>query len=91
MRFSTATRFIVLAATIIAAWLLAETSAVAQCGMCRASLAGSQNALFIKQFNIGVLVLLVPPVAIFCTLFVALRRSMVDGETSPAGTKNEQR
>ena len=90
MRFST-TRLIVLAATIIAAWLLAETSAVAQCGMCRASLAGSQNALFIKQFNIGVLVLLVPPVAIFCTLFVALRRSVGKDEMSSAGLNNEQR
>ena len=42
--------------------------------MCRASLAGSNNAFFIRNFNIGVLVLLIPPVTIFCSIFVALKR-----------------
>ena len=50
------------------------TSAFGQCAMCRASLAGSNNALFIKNFNIGVLVLLLPPVTIFCSIFIALKR-----------------
>ena len=45
-----------------------------QCSMCRASLAGSNNSLFIRNFNLGVLVLLVPPVTIFCSIFIALRR-----------------
>jgi len=52
----------------------AASAALGQCAMCRASLAGSNNALFIRNFNIGVLVLLVPPVTIFCSIFVALRR-----------------
>lgn len=46
----------------------------AQCSMCRAALAGSSNANFIRNFNIAVLVLLVPPVTIFCTFFVVLSR-----------------
>jgi hypothetical protein len=58
----------------VAAVLLLSTSALGQCSMCRAALAGSSNALFIKNFNIGVLVLLVPPVTIFCSIFVALKR-----------------
>jgi len=58
----------------LAAVLLISTSAFGQCSMCRAALAGSNNALFIKNFNIGVLVLLVPPVTIFCSIFVVLRR-----------------
>ena len=58
----------------LAAVFVLSTSAFGQCSMCRAALAGSNNALFIKNFNIGVLVLLVPPVTIFCTIFVALRR-----------------
>ncbi len=66
---------------LCAAVLLLELSAFAQCAMCRASLAGSNNAYFIKNFNIGVLVLLVPPVAIFCSIFVVLRRQ------SPAPTE----
>jgi hypothetical protein len=60
--------------TAIVALLLFSTPAFAQCSMCRAALAGSGNALFIRNFNIGVLVLLVPPVTIFCSIFVALRR-----------------
>ena len=52
------------------------TSALGQCSMCRASLSGS-NSAFIRNFNIGVLMLLVPPVTIFCSIFLALRRSRV--------------
>jgi hypothetical protein len=58
----------------LAAFLVFESSGLAQCAMCRASLAGSNNAFFIRNFNIGVLVLLTPPVAIFCTIFVVLKR-----------------
>lgn len=50
------------------------SSAVGQCSMCRTSLAGSNNALFIRNFNIGVLVLLIPPVTIFCSIFFALKK-----------------
>jgi hypothetical protein len=66
------TLLIVLAA--VALLLVLSMSAVAQCAMCRASLAGSNNAFFVRNFNIGVLVLLVPPVTIFCSIFVALKR-----------------
>lgn len=47
-------------------------SALAQCAMCRASL--GTNSSFIRNFNIGVLVLLVPPVSIFCTIFIVAFR-----------------
>jgi len=54
--------------------LLLSPAAFGQCSMCRSALAGSNNAFFIRNFNIGVLVLLIPPVTIFCSIFVALRR-----------------
>lgn len=54
--------------------LLLGTTALGQCSMCRSALAGSNNAFFIRNFNIGVLVLLIPPVTIFCSIFVALKR-----------------
>jgi hypothetical protein len=61
--------------------LLLEPTAYSQCSMCRASLAGSNNAAFIRNFNLGVLVLLVPPVAMFCSFFMVLRRHRLkDGE-----------
>ncbi|HUS10798.1 MAG TPA: hypothetical protein VMZ30_10055 [Pyrinomonadaceae bacterium] len=58
----------------IALLLVVATSVLGQCSMCRASLAGSNNPFFIRNFNIGVLVLLLPPVTIFCTIFIALKR-----------------
>ena len=58
----------------LAALMAGEASGLSQCGMCKTALAGSNNALFIRNFNIGVLVLLIPPVAIFCSIFVALKR-----------------
>jgi hypothetical protein len=64
--------FIVLATAIL---LLSSIDADAQCAMCRAVLTGSNNGRFIRNFNIGVLVLLVPPVSIFCSIFIILRRS----------------
>ena len=54
--------------------LVVASTVSAQCAMCRAALAGSNNALFIRNFNIGVLVLLVPPVTMFCSIFVVLKR-----------------
>jgi hypothetical protein len=64
--------FIVLATAVL---LVSSISADAQCAMCRAVLTGSNNGRFIRNFNIGVLVLLVPPVSIFCSIFIILRRS----------------
>ncbi|MEP6820592.1 MAG: hypothetical protein ABJA18_13740 [bacterium] len=58
----------------VALLLLFSMTAFGQCSMCRASLSGSNNAFFIRNFNIGVLVLLIPPVTIFCSIFVALKR-----------------
>ena len=67
---------IVLAAGVV---LLASSDADAQCSMCRAALTSAANARFIRNFNIGVLVLLVPPAAIFCSIFIVLRRSRGNG------------
>jgi hypothetical protein len=60
--------------TVIVAVLMLSTSALGQCSMCRTALTGANNALFVRNFNIGVLVLLVPPVTIFCSIFVVLKR-----------------
>lgn len=62
---------VVLAAGIV---LLANGYADAQCSMCRSALTSATNSRFIRNFNIGVLVLLAPPVAIFCSIFVVLRK-----------------
>ncbi len=75
------TRLLLITGVALAAALLFEASGSAQCSMCRTALAGSNNALFIRNFNIGVLVLLVPPVTIFCSIFVVLKRFRASDQT----------
>ena len=65
---------VLLVALVAAAVLLFAVPADAQCSMCRAALNGSNNARFIRGLNIGVLVLLIPPVTIFCSIFILLRK-----------------
>lgn len=67
-------RVLVLMVFAVAVVLLANTYAEAQCSMCRASLTSVTNSRFMRNFNIGVLVLLVPPVTIFCSIFIVLRK-----------------
>jgi hypothetical protein len=82
MNASLRSKAVIVIVGALAAVLVLSTSAFGQCSMCRTALAGSNNALFIKNFNIGVLVLLVPPVTIFCTIFVALRRYKASDDES---------
>jgi hypothetical protein len=69
-----ALKYVALILFVILAVLTLEQAGFAQCAMCRASLAGSNNAHFIRNLNIGVLVLLIPPVAMFCSIFIVLKR-----------------
>ena len=61
-------RYGLMALVIALAFTLLAESTMAQCVMCRASL--GNNSVFMRNLNIGVLVLLVPPVSIFCTIFI---------------------
>lgn len=72
-------RYLVLVVLALVVLLLANTYADAQCSMCRAALTSTTNARFIRNFNIGVLVLLAPPVTIFCSIFILLRRYRGNG------------
>jgi hypothetical protein len=74
---SRATRTLFLFIIASLAVLRFTDSTFAQCVMCRASLGA--NSTFMRNFNIGVLVLLVPPVSIFCTIFVIAFRHRKSG------------
>lgn len=66
------------AVAALALFLPAET--LAQCPLCRAGLmdAGDKTA---RTMNLAIVVLLIPPVSIFCTIFaVAYKRRKGDGE-----------
>jgi hypothetical protein len=61
-------RPVITAIAVALLFALFSESTLAQCVMCRASIGG--NSTFVRNLNIGVLVLLVPPVSIFCTIFI---------------------
>jgi len=67
-------RVLILVVLVVGVVLLGNGYADAQCSMCRSALTSATNSRFIRNFNIGVLVLLAPPVAIFCSIFVVLRK-----------------
>lgn len=73
---------LLIAIATVAVFVL-STSTFGQCAMCKTALAGGNNALFVRNFNIGVLVLLVPPVTIFCSIFVVLKRYKRSDDESP--------
>lgn len=77
MKYSRILLFVVLAMGILL--LFANADVAAQCSMCRASLTNSNNTRFMRGLNLGVLVLLVPPVTIFCSIFIVLRRFRGNG------------
>lgn len=62
------------------------SNALAQCAMCRANAqasAGSQPAIS-EPLNLAILVLLIPPVLIFCAIFLVLlryRKTLNEGTT----------
>jgi drug/metabolite transporter (DMT)-like permease len=67
-------RVLVLVVVVVGVVLLVSGPADAQCAMCRSALTSATNSRFMRNFNIGVLVLLAPPVAMFCSIFVVLRK-----------------
>lgn len=73
MRFSS-WRSVLVVVMVAAVVLFLAVPADAQCVMCRAVLKGSHDPKLMRNLNIGVLVLLIPPVTIFCSLFVILRK-----------------
>ena len=70
-------RHLLMALAVVGLCVLWSDSALAQCAMCKASIGGNKN--FVRNLNIGVLVLLVPPVSIFCTIFVLAIRHRKGG------------
>ena len=72
-------RRVIFAALLSAcALLFSANDALAQCALCRTALKDSAEATA-RTLNLGILVLLIPPVAIFCAIFaVAYKRGKGD-------------
>jgi hypothetical protein len=69
---------ILVLAALVAVLFVAVAPVEAQCAMCRASV--QNNAAFVRGLNLGVLVLLTPPVAIFCSIFIVAYRHRKGGK-----------
>ena len=74
--------WLALAACAAVAILLAAGQTVsAQCSLCRSALAGTPEAARLSaRLNLAVVVLLIPPVAIFCGIFYAVFRGRHDAK-----------
>lgn len=60
----------ILLATLVLAFVVFSPSALAQCAMCKTALTGpNAGASTAKTMNLAILVLLIPPVTIFCSVF----------------------
>ena len=68
--------------------LLSSDATLAQCSMCKAVLTSSRDAVFIRGYNIAVLVLLLPPVTIFCSIFIVLKRHKGQAEMDQSTEKD---
>lgn len=63
-------RMLIRALVLLAALGLCALPALAQCPLCKLSVETSeQGKMMAKGLNIGILVLLVPPVTVFCSIF----------------------
>src|SRR5215212_9633890 len=81
-------RYTVLASGAAATLLAWSLPALAQCAMCKNAVTGSPEAARLSQsLNFAVLVLLIPPVLIFCGIFVMAyryRKSRGTADTQPS-------
>ena len=75
--------WLALAACVAVAILLAGVQTVAaQCAMCRSAIAGAPEAAKLSaRLNLAVVVLLIPPVAIFCGIFYAVFKQKTRDES----------
>jgi hypothetical protein len=84
------TRLILMALPFaLAAVTIAGQTALAQCAMCRTAVGSSAEAAKLaRSLNFAILILLIPPVAIFCGIFLAaFRRRKGRGEELEEETK----
>lgn len=90
-RLSLAGRLAATVATVLVFTLLAATEAFAQCPLCKAAV---QNAglKMARALNLGIIILLIPPVTIFCSIFVVAfkRRRATSDDAGAASVATEE-
>ena len=88
MKVKRTIRLTVFAAGLVSTLLAWSVPVLAQCAMCKNAVTGSPDAARLSQsLNFAVLVLLIPPVLIFCGIFVVAyryRKSRGTAEAQPS-------
>lgn len=69
MKIEPAAKIFLILALVAAGAIIFAPEALAQCAMCKAS-ASNLDSVSARQLNISTLILLCPPVAIFCAIVV---------------------
>jgi hypothetical protein len=72
-----------MAACALLVLLAGHSAALAQCAMCKTGVTGSPDATRLAEsLNFAIIILLIPPVLIFCAIFYAAFRQRKSRETS---------
>ncbi len=72
---------LILAAGAALALLVGSPDASAQCALCKTALSNSDGAAATaRTLNLAILVLLIPPATIFCSVFIIAFRHRSSGE-----------
>lgn len=75
MRKTRTAKLLTLITSILATIVLSVSSTLAQCAMCKNAVAGSPSAARLSEsLNSAIIVLLIPPVLIFCGIFLVAYR-----------------
>jgi heme/copper-type cytochrome/quinol oxidase subunit 2 len=75
MKVKRSIRLTLFAASVASALLAWSLPALAQCAMCKNAVTGSPEAARLSQsLNFAILILLIPPVLIFCGIFFVAYR-----------------
>src|SRR5947199_1488194 len=81
-----------MATIIVCGLLISNAPAAAQCAMCKTALTNSpETAKLAENFNKAVFVLLIPPVLLFCGIFVAaykFRKAPGQSSAEESGAKS---
>lgn len=77
-------RIALITAGVIAIVLALSSPALSQCAMCKTAVTGSPEAKKLAEsLNFAIIVLLVPPVMIFCGIFYAAFRRLKNSDKAP--------
>lgn len=83
MKGKRTTKLFVIAAGVIVTVLVLSLPAMAQCALCKNAVTGSPSAAKLSQsLNFAIIILLIPPVLIFCGIFFAALRQRQPRETT---------